>query len=224
MCWCWCWCWCWWRVGVVGAVGLWFLEAFYGFAHGWMASRGAQFGCATRLALAAAGESVHDRAPVRVTAHASCGRLSAACGGCLKVKDRASGGACAASGLAPGSGGPRSQAADAACGRVRPGFPIASSPYGTRPVWRCPAASQLLWPASVRLDTAKPARLAAPADATGTRDNPACGMDPRTSRSMAHRRLCARVDLVHTTGGGCPGSLVAVGGLCQSGRTARSGS
>ncbi len=36
---------------------------------------------------------------------------------------------------------------------------------GTSPVWRNQAASQLLWCCFVRLDTAKPARLAAPADA-----------------------------------------------------------
>ncbi len=51
-----------------GAVGVRFTGDFYGFAHGWMASQGAQFGCVTRFALAAAGIRVQDRAPVRVAA------------------------------------------------------------------------------------------------------------------------------------------------------------
>src|SRR5882762_5010871 len=54
-----------------------------------------------------------------------------------------------------------------AVGRLRPGFPVASSPDGSRPIWRRQAASQLLWWRGARLDTASPARLAAPADATG---------------------------------------------------------
>ena len=98
----------------MGAVGLWFyrLSGFlYGFAHGVVSSRVAQFGGAAPVALAAGGVAGHDRAPVRVTAHALGWRLAAAFGGCLKsnpeVKDRAAGGACAASGLAPGRGGSR---------------------------------------------------------------------------------------------------------------------
>jgi hypothetical protein len=43
---------------------------FYGFAHGLMASLVAQFGWARLVALAAGGFREHDRAPVRVTAHA----------------------------------------------------------------------------------------------------------------------------------------------------------
>jgi len=41
----------------------------------------AQFGGVPWAALAAGGERVHDRAPVRVTAHALGGRLAGACGG-----------------------------------------------------------------------------------------------------------------------------------------------
>ena len=49
----------------------------YGFAHGLMASLVAQFGCAPQVALAAGGWCGHDRASVRVTAHAL--KLAAVC-------------------------------------------------------------------------------------------------------------------------------------------------
>ncbi len=169
-----CWCWCWCRCGVRSICG--FTGDFYGFAHGWMASQGTQFGCAPQVALAAAGIREHDRAWVRVTAHASCGRLSAAFGGCLEASGgppRRGGDPCV--GLF--GGGPRlfgflsrcclRRAACWRCCLWSPGSGslAASSPYGTSPVWRNQAASLLLWSSLVRLDTAKPGRLAAPADA-----------------------------------------------------------
>ncbi|MEY9854692.1 hypothetical protein ABH935_000289 [Catenulispora sp. GAS73] len=93
-------------------------------------------------------------------------------GGCLKVKDRASGGACAASGTRSGEGGSRCLPADAACGRLCPGFPVASSPHGSRPDSRYQAGSLLLWCCRVRLDTGCPVSLATPADATGNPGQP----------------------------------------------------
>jgi len=68
------------------AVGVWFTGFLYGFAHGVVTSLVAQFGGVPGVALAAGGSRGHDRAQVRVTAHASCGRLSAACGGRLKSR------------------------------------------------------------------------------------------------------------------------------------------
>jgi len=66
-----------------------------------------------------------------------------------------------------GDGGSRGSAAVAACGRLRPGFPVASSPHGSSPVrWR-QAASLPLACGNARRDTTGPARLATPADATG---------------------------------------------------------
>ena len=58
----------------------------------------------------------------------------------------------------------------------RPGFPVASSPDGSRPAWRRQAASPPLWSGCVRLDPASPVSLAAPADATGNPGQPhLCG-------------------------------------------------
>ena len=81
------------------------LKASYGFAHGSMTSLVAQFSSAPHVTPAAGGVAEHDRAPApsrmhlasgwrsglsrapaRVTAHASCGRLPAAFGGHRKSK------------------------------------------------------------------------------------------------------------------------------------------
>ncbi|MEY9855899.1 hypothetical protein ABH935_001503 [Catenulispora sp. GAS73] len=143
----------------------------------------AQFGGVPGVALAAGGVRVHDRARVRVTAHA----FGLAGGGRVwwvpRVKDRASGGACAASGTRSGEGGSRCLPADAACGRLCPGFPVTSSPHGSRPASRYQAGSLLLWCCRVRLDTGCPVSVATPADATG---NPG---QPRLRERFPHLRL-----------------------------------
>ena len=132
-----------------------------------------------------------------------------------EVKGRASGGAYAASGLAPRMGGPASRRR---CARWSPSFACAGvallgggpacgrplswishrvvSVNGTRPVWWCKAASHLLWSSRARLDTTSPVRLASPADAT--RDpgqNPPCGVDdPPCTRCSAAALLAAVFD------------------------------
>ena len=69
------WC-CWVGLGLlVGPVlgvrfGCWFTGISYGFAYGLMTSLVAQFGSTPSVALAADGLRGHDRALVRVTAHA----------------------------------------------------------------------------------------------------------------------------------------------------------
>ena len=180
---------------------------------------------------------VHDRARVRVAAHAWCGRVAAACGGRLKVKGKVKikvknkvkskgqgrGLRRRLRGERPrsGGGGLRCLVADAACGCVCPGFPVASSPEGSRPVRWYQAGSHLLWWRDARLDTTGPVCLAAPADATGNPGQPHCGVrDPRATRwsAAAGSALCDTwIPPPHTWG--CPGSLVAVGGPCQSFRT-----
>ncbi|MEY9887961.1 hypothetical protein ABIA31_001601 [Catenulispora sp. MAP5-51] len=140
----------------------------------------------------------------------------------VKSLKSASGGACAASGLAPGSGGPRWLPADAACGRLRPGFPVASSPNGSRPARWYQVGSQNC--GSSISDLTPPARPAwlRPPKRRGIRDKPACGKSSRTSRT--HRLAAAvphRVDPVHTTDRGCPGFPVASAVLAQPSRPGR---
>ncbi|MEZ0114284.1 hypothetical protein ABH920_008318 [Catenulispora sp. EB89] len=123
---------------------------------------------------------VHDRARVRVAAHTSGGRAAAACGGHLKVKGRASGGACAASGLAPGRGGSRCWAPVVACGRLVPGSP--SRRRLTEADRSGGIKSDPCCCGGVSCDLTPPARSAwlRPPTRRGTRDNPGlwCGHGP----------------------------------------------
>src|SRR6185312_9568074 len=102
----------------------------------------------------------HDHAPVRVTAHASCGRLAAAFGG--RRRSRA---------------GPPAGALQRGVGPGRAVFlrlllvvafvpdpSSLSSPDGSRPVRWYQAGSHLLACGNARLDTTGPASLASPAD------------------------------------------------------------
>ncbi|MEZ0107304.1 hypothetical protein ABH920_001295 [Catenulispora sp. EB89] len=161
---------------------------------------------------------VHDRARVRVTAHTSGGRLAAAFGGCLKVKDRASGGACAASGTRSGEGGGR-----AVCCRTLlvvacvPGSPShrrlteADRSGGIKSDPCCCGV--------VSCDLTPPARSAwlRPPTRRGTRDNPACGKDSLVLGTPRHHpHVHAPEWTPSTPQWGCPGSLVAVGGACTT--------
>ena len=162
-----------------GAVGLWFSGIFYGFAHGLMASLVAQFGGAVLVALAAGGLCEHDRAQVRVTAHA----FGLAAGGSVwwvpKVKSRASGGLNGegplrsdSKGCGPqrfgfvasfrtglrGAVGRRSLLVVAQCSGSLP----ASAPEGSRLVRWHQAVSLLLGCCFVRPDTTGPACLGKP--------------------------------------------------------------
>ncbi len=117
-----------------------------------------------------------------------------------------------------GEWGLRSLLPDAACGRLRPGFPVPSSPDGSRPVRWYQVGPPPLWPGDVRLDTTGPISLAAPADATGNPGQPHLWVDGAPDRSTGpagvwHPGRC------HAHTRRCPGSLVAVGGPCQSDRT-----
>ncbi|MEY9912216.1 hypothetical protein ABIA35_008475 [Catenulispora sp. MAP12-49] len=79
-----------------------------------------------------------------------------------------------------GDGGPRCPAADAACGRLCPGFPVASSPNGSRPVRWYQVGSPSWWPGISDLTPpARPAWLRPP-KRRGIRDNPGlwCGPGP----------------------------------------------
>ncbi|MEY9908097.1 hypothetical protein ABIA35_004330 [Catenulispora sp. MAP12-49] len=122
---------------------------------------------------------------------------------------------------APGMG-----AALAAAGRClwspRPGFPVASSPNGSRPVRWYQAGSPSWWPGISDLTPpARPAWLRPP-KRRGIRDKPTCGKSSRASRT--HRPAAAvshRVDRVHTTDRGCPGFPVASAVLAQPSRPGR---
>ena len=121
-----------------------------------------------------------------------------------------------------GEWGSRCPVAVVACGRLRPGFPVASSPYGSRPVRWYQVGSPSWW--SGISDLTPPARPAwlRPPKRRGIRDNPACGKSSRTTR--IHHPAAAvprRVDPVHTTGRGCPGFPVASAVLAQPSRTGR---
>jgi len=52
----------------------------------------------------------------------------------------------------------------------------------------------------------------------GIRDHPTCGKRSRASCLRTHRRVCVAKWTPSTPQGWCPGSLVAVGGLCQPAR------
>ncbi|MEY9909083.1 hypothetical protein ABIA35_005317 [Catenulispora sp. MAP12-49] len=124
----------------------------------------------------------------------------------------------------PGSGewGSRWLPPDVACGRLRPGFPVASSPYGSRPVRWYQVGSPSWW--SSISDLTPPDRPAwlRPPKRRGIRDKPTCG---KSSRASCTHRLAAavprEVDRVHTTGGGCPGFPVASAVLAQPSRPGR---
>ena len=165
------------------------LEAFYGFAHGSMTSRG---GAVRWSGICGAGGRrfawARPRAPVRVTAHTSCGRLAAAFEGRLNSKAGPPAGSTA-------RGWPRVGAEG--CGPRRFGFVawfrsgarrvvgwrcclwspsvLGPSPHlrpeGSRPVRWCQAGSFLLWSGRVRPDTTGPACLGKPRR---------CGEGPRT--------------------------------------------
>ncbi|MEZ0115111.1 hypothetical protein ABH920_009146 [Catenulispora sp. EB89] len=118
-------------------------------------------------------------------------------------------------------GGPRCLLPDAACGRLCPGFPVASSPHGSRPVRWYQVGPLLLWSSLVRLDTTGPVSLATPADATGNPGQPRvwCGHGPL---GRVHLRVVtwrARDAGILPTGGVVPdpSSLSAV--LAQPART-----
>ena len=73
-----------------------------------------------------------------------------------------------------GEWGPRSRAAVVACGRLCPGFPVASSPGGNHPgLGGVKPDHTLLWLRLVRLDTAQSGMVVqAPPKRRGIRDNP----------------------------------------------------
>ncbi|MEY9891988.1 hypothetical protein ABIA31_005663 [Catenulispora sp. MAP5-51] len=121
-----------------------------------------------------------------------------------------------------GEWGPRSRAADAACGRLRPGFPVASSPNGSRPVRWYQVGSPSCWYSISDLTPPDRHAWLRPPKRRGIRDKPTCGNSSRTTRT--HRLAAAvphRVDPVHTTDRGCPGFPVASAVLAQPSRTGR---
>ncbi|MEZ0110454.1 hypothetical protein ABH920_004469 [Catenulispora sp. EB89] len=144
-------------------------------------------------------------------------RLAAACGGHLKSKTGPPAAPARRAALAPGRG-----AALLGAGRCLwspcPGFPVASSPDGSRPVRWYQVGPLLLWCGFVRLDTTGPVSLATPADATGNPGQPRPVVWTRSTRA----RTPAGGDVARprcgnpSHSGGCPGSLVAVGGACTT--------
>ncbi|MEY9907084.1 hypothetical protein ABIA35_003309 [Catenulispora sp. MAP12-49] len=194
-------------MGVAGVGGL---QAFLdGFAHGWRDPLAARFeggaGFAGRRWCGQVGEP---KATVKSKSDSQ---------GQKRLRRRLRG-------ERPRSGewGPRSRAAVVACGRLCPGFPVASLPYGSRPVRWYQVGSQSCW--SSISDLTPPARPAwlRPPKQRGIRDKPTCG---KSSRTLCTHRLAAavphRVDRVHTTGRGCPGFPVASAVLAQPSRTGR---
>ena len=205
-------CMCGWAVC---AVSLWFTGDFYGFADGLMASRGGAVrwcaaGCVGGWRFSWARPRAGPSHCALRWRQSSCvvGTLRPPAGAPRRGGDpcvRRFGGGSRLVGSVYARGALRCLLAVAACGR-RGSVPLAaSSPNGTRPVWRCPAASLLLWSFFVRLDTASPARLAAPADAA--RDSePTPRMvrsDPRTLR--ARRRVVLSAWRPRPRTSRCPG-------------------
>ena len=149
------------RLVLVGVVGLWFDRRFLRLRTGlrrirwWRSSVGCR-----ALRWRPAVVHGHDRAPVRVTAHTSDGRLAAAFGGRRRSRAGPPAGALQR-GVGPGC---------AVWWRLLlvvafvPDPSSLSSPDGSRPVrWR-QAGSHLLGCGNARLDTTGPASLASPAD------------------------------------------------------------
>ena len=197
-----------------GAAGVGDLQAFLdGFAHGLRDSLVARVGVAL---VSRGGGGVG-----RWAALLRQSRATATVKGKVKSLKSASGGACAASGLAPGSGGPRSRAAVVACGRLCPGFPAASAPGGNHPGLGGVKPDHCCWPPVPSGWTPpRPGWLCKHRRSDGeSGTTPVCGVDGVHSV----RTRCGNVtgtrrgDPSHRRG--CPGSLVAVGGPCQSFRT-----
>ncbi len=110
----------------------------------------------------------------------------------------------------------------AACGRLRPGFPVASSPYGSRPVRWYQVGSQSWW--SSISDLTPPARPAwlRPPKRRGIRDNPGlwCGRGPLGEVQRRPGGVCVWCgNPSHRRG--CPGFPVASAVLAQPSRTGR---
>ena len=92
-------------------------------------------------------------------------------------------------------------------------------PKGIIAAWRCPAGSH----AAVvpkRPAGHRQAAMIVQAPPTATRDpgHPTCGKRSRASCLQTHRRVCVAKWTPSTPQGCGPGSLVAVGGLCQPAR------
>ncbi|MEY9858184.1 hypothetical protein ABH935_003797 [Catenulispora sp. GAS73] len=171
MCGCGCGCGCWW----LGCGGCGLLVGFRSFLRlrtglrriRWVA----QFGGAPQVALAAGGVRVHDRAPVRVTAHALRGRQSSGVVGAYSQKQglrrRLRGERHSLRG-----GGSRCLPAVVACGRLVPGSPSHRRLTEADRSGGIKSDHTLLWSGFVRLDTTGPVSLATPADATGNPGQP----------------------------------------------------
>jgi len=206
------------RLVLVGVVGLWFDRRFLRLRAGLRRIRWvAQFGgaCLGR------GGGRRSRWPRPRTGPSHCAHVKWAAGGRVwwapKIKSRASGGRSATGGGA----GLRCLPAVVACGRLRPGSLVAvvarresSRPGGVQPD-RCRCGAETPgWTPPVRNDCASTAD-----SDEGSGTTPPVGRGPAPSGSHRHRRVCVPKWTPFTPQGWCPGSLVAVGGLCQPART-----